>query len=172
MKNTIMKIVDRIDCTFEFIEKYLTGFALIAFTIIIFANVIGRYVFLKGFTWAEEASRFLNIWLVFIAISAGLKYKSHIGIDAFVQLAIPIKYHRAIGVLINIVVLIFSILIGYQGFGLVSKVGRMKQASAALQIPMAIPYAAIPVGMTMLAVRAILEILKDIVGYETVKEVK
>lgn len=163
---SLARFVDTVDRVMEFFEKYLTSIALIIFTFVIFANVIGRYVLGNAIVWAEEISRYLNVWLVYIAISAGLKYNSHIGVDALLQLAIPKKYHRGIDIFIKIVIAIFSFFVMYQGIVLIGKLGRLETVSSALRIPMTIPYAAIPVGMCMLGIRAILSIIRNTVLYD------
>ena len=71
--SALKKAVSAIDKGFGVIEKYITAVALVIFTIVIFCNVVGRYLLLSAIPWAEELSRYLSIFLVFIAISAGIK---------------------------------------------------------------------------------------------------
>lgn len=49
------------------------------------ANVIFRFVFNNPFSWSEEVSLGLHIWVVFIGISSAMKRDGHVGIDYFVE---------------------------------------------------------------------------------------
>ena len=51
----------------------------------IFTNVILRYFFNSGITWAEEMSRFLFVWLIFLGGIGALKDNNHLGFTSFVQ---------------------------------------------------------------------------------------
>lgn len=92
--NAVNQVLNGIDKVFGVIEKYITAFALIVFTVVIFCNVVGRYVLLNSIPWAEELSRYLNIFLVYIALSAGIKTDAHIGVDAVETLLAPKQFHK------------------------------------------------------------------------------
>lgn len=157
--NTVKSVLDKIDKVLEFFEKHLTAIALIAFTIIIFCNVVGRYVFLNAITWAEELSRYLNIYLVFIALSAGIKSDSHIGVDAVETLLIPKRFHRYMDILRFAITLVFLLVTTYLSFNLAMQIKSLRQTSPAMQISMAIPYFALPIGLGMASVRTIMRII-------------
>ena len=151
--SALKKAVSAIDKGFGVIEKYITAVALVIFTIVIFCNVVGRYLLLSAIPWAEELSRYLNIFLVFIAISAGIKSDSHIGVDAVETLLLPKRFHKYMDIIRFTVTLIFLVISTWLGFHLTMQIGRMHQTSPAMQISMAIPYSALPIGLFMASVR-------------------
>lgn len=51
----------------------------------VFGNVVLRYFFNSGLTWAEEVSRFLFIWLIFLGSIVAFKDNEHLGVDTMVQ---------------------------------------------------------------------------------------
>lgn len=53
----------------------------------IFANVLLRYAFNDGLVWAEELSRFLFVWLVFLGAIGAMKDNAHLGFTSLVQKA-------------------------------------------------------------------------------------
>lgn len=61
------------------------AFSLTSMAILVFGNVVLRYVFNSGITWSEEMSRFLFIWLTFIGAIGALKDKEHLGVDLLVK---------------------------------------------------------------------------------------
>ncbi|MCX7780807.1 MAG: TRAP transporter small permease [Negativicutes bacterium] len=58
--------------------------------IFIFANVVLRYFFNSGITWAEEFSRFLFVWLVYMGAIGALKDNNHLGFTSLVQKLPPL----------------------------------------------------------------------------------
>lgn len=63
-ENTIKK-----DPFYNHIEKWIMVFCLAMMCIITFVNVITRYFFSFTFSWAEQISRILFVWLTFSGIS-------------------------------------------------------------------------------------------------------
>ncbi|MCX7779448.1 MAG: TRAP transporter small permease [Negativicutes bacterium] len=58
--------------------------------IFIFGNVFLRYFFNSGITWAEEMSRFLFVWIVFMGAIGALKDNNHLGFTSLVQKLPPL----------------------------------------------------------------------------------
>ena len=57
--------------------------------LLVFLNVVLRYVFNSGITWAEEFSRFLFVWVVFLGAIGALKDNNHLGFSSLVQAMPP-----------------------------------------------------------------------------------
>ena len=73
------------------IEKYLMQamntiivVSLALMVIMVFSNVVLRYVFNSGITVTEELSRFLFLWLIFIGAIVAMKESAHLGVDTLV----------------------------------------------------------------------------------------
>jgi TRAP-type C4-dicarboxylate transport system permease small subunit len=58
--------------------------------ILVFSNVVLRYFFNSGLTWAEEMSRFLFVWVVFLGAIGALKDNNHLGFSTLVQALPPV----------------------------------------------------------------------------------
>lgn len=72
----------------SFIENIMAVF-LAAMGILVFGNVLLRYLFNSGITWAEEFSRFLFVWVVFMGAIGALKDNNHLGFSSLVQAMPP-----------------------------------------------------------------------------------
>jgi TRAP-type transport system small permease protein len=57
--------------------------------VLVFGNVVARYVFNSAITWAEEVARFLFVWLTFVGASFGLMKGLHLGMDMLVVRLTP-----------------------------------------------------------------------------------
>lgn len=94
----------------SFLSKLDKGFnAILALClalmgIFIFANVFLRYAFNSGLPWAEELSRFLFVWLVFLGAIGALKDNAHLGFTSLVQ-KLPATGKKAVFVISNSIVL-------------------------------------------------------------------
>lgn len=69
------------------VEKLL-ALVLACIVVLIFSNVVGRYVLHSSFAGAEELSRLLFVWLVFLGAILGLKRRAHLGVE-LVQARLP-----------------------------------------------------------------------------------
>jgi TRAP-type C4-dicarboxylate transport system permease small subunit len=72
--------------------------------ILYFGNVVLRYAFGSGIPWAEEACRFLFVYLTFLGAIAGLKDNEHLGVDMLVK-KMPYSMKKIIFVISNLAVM-------------------------------------------------------------------
>jgi len=74
-------VIDRIFKVVEFVLAAL----LLGMVIMVFGNVVLRYVFNSGIDVSEELSRFFFVWLTFIGAIVAMHEGSHLGMDALVS---------------------------------------------------------------------------------------
>ena len=141
-------------------EAYICAALLFALVLVIGAEVIARYVFKSSFSWSNELSRFIFIWLVFIGSSYAVVNDNHIVIEALHNL-FPAKARSFLELAGDLVWIVFSIFIAYIGFSycgtLMSGLGNN---SAAMDIPIAYIYVSIPIGYLLMAVRILQRLIK------------
>src|SRR5262245_17311104 len=58
--------------------------------VLVFGNVVLRYVFNSGITMSEELSRWLLVWLTFLGAIVALREHAHLGIDMLVRALSPV----------------------------------------------------------------------------------
>ena len=75
----------------KLIDKYCRGLsvlmaaALALMVVLVFTNVVLRYVFNSGITVSEELSRWLFVWLTFLGAIVALHEGAHLGTDTLVS---------------------------------------------------------------------------------------
>jgi TRAP-type C4-dicarboxylate transport system permease small subunit len=87
-------------------SRLLIGIAaagLIAMTLIIGWQVLGRYVLGASPSWSEQAAQVLMIWFAFLAAAAGVREGFHIRIVALEEAATP-RIRRAMQIMASLVV--------------------------------------------------------------------
>ena len=77
-----MKVLDHL-------EEWIISLMLFSMTALTFLQVVMRYVFNSGFSWALELTTVFFAVMIFIGISYGVRVGSHIGVDALVKLMGP-----------------------------------------------------------------------------------
>jgi TRAP-type C4-dicarboxylate transport system permease small subunit len=107
-------------------------------------GVITRYALGGQADWTEELARFLLIWIGLLGVAYASGQKMHLAIDL---LRPRLKGKRAIQVqyLIHGLVIAFALLVMIVGGGRLLYISQtLGQQSAALQIPLTVVYAVLP----------------------------
>jgi TRAP-type transport system small permease protein len=68
--------------------KAAVAICLAAMVVLVFSNVVLRYVFNSGIAISEELSRWLLVWLTFLGAIVALRQHAHLGVDTLVR-ALP-----------------------------------------------------------------------------------
>jgi TRAP-type transport system small permease protein len=93
-----------------FIERFcrvidvLIAIALAVMVVLVFGNVVLRYVFNSGIAVSEEVSRWLFVWLSFMGAVVALKEGGHLGTDIVVS-RLPVAGKKACMVLGHLLML-------------------------------------------------------------------
>jgi TRAP-type C4-dicarboxylate transport system permease small subunit len=105
--------------------------------VFVFGNVVLRYVFNSGITWAEEASRYLFIWLIFLGAIVASRENAHLGVDTLVS-RLSVKNRRRVFIVNN---LLLAITMGLCADGTWKlTVLTVNQVSASMRLPLAFVY--------------------------------
>jgi C4-dicarboxylate transporter DctQ subunit len=151
--------------TLAWIEDALCAFALGSVSIIIFGQVVSRYVFNYTPDWSEELSRYLIVWTIFIGTAIGVRNNIHIGVDALLRLA-PQRFKLVLEVALNVIGVAVSGALIWFSVGFIQNTIEFGQVSPSMQIPMYIPYLAMPVGLSFAVVHFIHDIVKLFTTHE------
>jgi len=140
------------------LERILIALSLLI-SIVVFLQVVFRYVLSQPLFWSEELPRYLLIWTTFLAAALAQKHRAHINITLAVNL-LPRRIQKWLRILADILICVFLGVLVYSG-SLVSRV-TLHHRSTALQIPMAAVYLALPVGAALMMLYLLLQIIDDV----------
>jgi C4-dicarboxylate transporter DctQ subunit len=140
-------IIDRIE---EILISLLLGFA----TLLVFAQVVARYVFNAGITWAPELVQHCFLWTVMIGASYGFKHGVHLGVDVLMK-KLPETQRRIMALVAVVISLCFTGYMAYLSFFYVHDAYKMELMTVDLEIPQWIPHLALPVGFTLISIRLV-----------------
>ena len=143
----------KIEHLFVAFNRWVLILLLGAMSLIVFANVVMRYVTDASIPWAEEVSRHMMIWLTFLGSGLVLRSGGHIAIDNL-QNALPTNAARLVRTIVLVMMLAFLVLLTYFGYDYASR--TMVQTTAATQVPFGYIYLAIPIGAFLTLVHLLL----------------
>jgi TRAP-type C4-dicarboxylate transport system permease small subunit len=129
------------------ILEYIVGALFLALAATAFAQVFFRYALRNSLTWAYELDILLMIWAIWLSAAIGIYRKAHLRITLFSQ-RLPLGTQRILVVLIDFFVLLFLIILGIKGIGVVQSMEGMSFTS--IDIPRGLMFAAAPVGATLM----------------------
>src|SRR4030067_1492700 len=144
----ILKVEQSVQNLMKWVLFLVTG----TMTLVVLLGVFFRYILKAPLPWSEELARYLMVWGASLGASVAYREGTHIAITLFVD-----KLHGETGKVITwftqIIIIVFMAIVMVEGFILVSKLSG--QTSPAMEIPMAWPYLAIPVGCLLILFEAI-----------------
>ena len=141
----------------------LCKYAIIAMvplmTGIIFVQVVLRYVFQSPFSWAEELARYLLIWITCLGSAYAIRDGMHISIG-YLRSKLKDAAKTAVTMAVYGMTMLFFIFCIKEG--MLFSLAQWTQRSTAMQIPMTIPYIAIPLGFAIMFLVALECLIDDI----------
>lgn len=103
------------------LEEGFISLLLVGMTLMVFVEVVMRFVFNSGFLWIQELTLHVNAWLVLFGASYGVKVGAHIGVDAITRLLTP-GVRRAVTISAVLLCLVYCALYGYGAWVYLAKV--------------------------------------------------
>lgn len=157
--NVYSKIMDVVDK----ILKIVVGIAMIVMTVVIFYQVILRYVFNASNIWSEELARYLMCYSVLLGSAVAIRKYSHLQVDFAINLLPP----RGRCIAVSICTLVgIGFLVFFCQYGLTLCASTANSISAGIGVPMSYVYACLPIGSILMILTSIEVILKELVKFQ------
>lgn len=142
----------------EWLDRMVGGvvtIALVALIIIVFGNVVGRYVFNNSVTWAAEASQWLFTVVIFLAVPLAHRTRMHLSIGLLVD-RLPPAGRTIAETLSDTLIAYTTIMLMSGGWIIIQMVGGVNHT---LGLPSWVRFSFIPaacvLGLVYLALRGI-----------------
>ena len=139
----------RLNQTLVALETCAAGALVIAVAAVVLLQVLMRYLFATPNPWSEEVSRFAFIWVSLLGASLAVEHRAHFGFDQVTKKLAP-GTRRVVETFAQAVVLAFALLLIGAGIALMDL--TLGERSAALNLPVALVYAAAPVSGALMAI--------------------
>ena len=140
---------------------------IIAITLFITWQVIYRYIITQfieragAAVWTEELSRYIFIWISYLALCVAIQKRSSIRVDIIYDKLSP-RLQGISWIIVETLFLILTLVIAYFGYGQIERLLTYPQYTTALRIPYLIPYLILPCGFGLMALRLVQRIVGQI----------
>lgn len=133
------------------VETFIASVAFVFMCVFVLTTVVYRYVLKQPISWSEEASRYLMITGIFVAMPVAVRDHVHLGVEVFIKL-LPKAGQRLARLFSDFVTLMAYVAIDYACFRFVLKTLAGNQTSPAMHIPMVYIYIVINLGFVLATV--------------------
>ena len=146
-----------------FLCKWLAIALVAAITMIVIASVLWRYVLNDSIAWAEDAAKFLMVWLAFIGAPLGFRHGAHVSIELLPP-GLPGGVRRVIRVLVHAIVLALMVMLAWYGWQFAWN-GRSQVALTVGDVSMLWIFVCMPIGAAIMALVALEYLLTVALGH-------
>lgn len=155
------KIVRNLSSFCEAVAKQVCAALMMVLVAVVSTGVVFRYCLLSPLPWVDQLSRFLLVWIVFIAAGVALRAGEHVGVEALVRL-LPRKACLCVSFFNRVVIFLFLVRLGVDGASLARL--STNQIMPTLGISMFWTYLAVPVGSALMALYLAESVVSDLAG--------
>lgn len=160
-----MKIESRLELLDRAVE-WLVAALVAAMVVAGFLQIVNRFVFNVSLSWSEELQRYLNIWIVFLAIPIGYRRGVHLGMNMLFE-RMPAPAQRSLQLLQELLWLVLALTIAW--FATRIMVIAQNQTSGSLGITMDKVYLAQVAGGAYLALIAVRRLVTRLTPFRLIK---
>jgi TRAP-type C4-dicarboxylate transport system permease small subunit len=135
------------------LNEWLMIALMAAMAVLVFGNVVSRYLFNYSLIWVEELTRYMMIWVGFLGSGLVLRYGAHIAVDVFQDL-LP---ERTAQVLRGVIVALLAVtFVGMTWLGFRYAGFAWDQETPVLNWRTGLVYLAVPIGALLMLAHLLL----------------
>lgn len=142
-------------------EDTIASTLLLITSFIVFIQVILRYQFNYSISWSEEVSRMMIAWFIFIGSSIAVRENAHVNMDVLSSI-LPGRVKIFVNIIAEIINILFCIMIIFAGINMIKNAIAIGSMATSIKIPLYIPYASVPIGVSLMLIRYIMSLLNKI----------
>ena len=132
----------------EKVFDWIVALALFALNVLVFTQVVSRYIFNSPISWTEEMARILFVWICFMGTFLALKTKGHIAIETLLNTFVGAKARGYVTATADFLILYYCIYLAYMGVVMVHK--TTQDFTPVMLIPFSYLYVAIALSGTLM----------------------
>lgn len=151
----------RLEASLVAVNRWVVIALVAAMSVLVFANVVSRYVFNYSFIWVEEITRYMMVWVGFIGSGLVLRYGAHIAVEAF-QDVLPARAAQVTRALVVLVLAITFVAMTWLGLQYVRF--AWDQETPVFNWGFGLVYLAIPIGSVLMLIHLLYIARPYIVG--------
>ncbi len=135
-------------------EEVIAGVCVVVMAILVFFQVVMRYVFEAPTSWSDEIAVYAMLWSVYISTSWAVRERAHIRVMNLIQL-FPGKLSLGLTMFSDLIWFVFAIFLTWQSVLLNLSMWDMKFESPVLGIEQKWPYLCLVFGFGLMTLRLV-----------------
>ena len=143
----------------------VSGLLMIIFFItwqVVYRYIITQFIERAGAAvWTEELSRYIFIWISYLAVSVAIRKRSSIRVDILYD-HLPKRWQNISWIIVESLFFCLTAAIAWYGWGQIERLLTFPQYTTALRIPFLIPYFILPFGFGLMCLRLIQNLIKQV----------
>lgn len=139
--------MDRISQLLNTTVKHMAGFLTGAMAVLVFLQVLFRYVLDAPLDWSEEMSTFAFAWMCMLGASVGIRYDEHPRLDVLLVL-LPRFTQKIAKVVVNLSIMFMLIILLV--YGTKFTLAMRMQSTAALGYSVSFVYMILPISAVIM----------------------
>lgn len=132
---------------------------LVVLVLDVWLGVLARYVIPLPLTFTEELARYLMIWMALLAVSSGIAYREHIGVE-FVFTRLPSGVRRVLAVSFDVIAFAFFFALFWYGLAFAER--GFSRLTMIYAMPKGYPFSGVPLAAFVACVQLLLVGIHDI----------
>lgn len=110
--------------------------------------------------WTEELSRYIFIWISYLAVPMAIRKRSSIRVDIIYD-RLPERWKNISWIIVEVLFFCLTAVIAWYGWAQIERLIHFPQKTTALRIPYLIPYLILPLGFGLMCLRLIQSFIKQ-----------
>jgi len=158
-------LLGKIGKAYNKMENGALMISLAIMVIVIFSQVVMRYVFNNSLSWSEELARYLFIWFSWIGVSAGYKDGEHLRVELLatnLKRRGLVKANEVLTIIVSLIWLATTLIVAYYGFEVVMAQMDLKVVTPAIKLPVWIGYMSVTFCSAVVGIRIIGTIVESL----------
>ena len=135
-------------------EELIAGVCVVVMAVLVFFQVVMRYVFSAPTSWSDEIAVYAMVWSVYISSSWAVRERAHIRVMNLINL-FPGRMALGLSVLSDIIWFFFAAFLTWQSFLLHLSMWELPFESPVLGVAQKWPYLCLVFGFGLMTVRLI-----------------
>lgn len=149
-----MKLLKWIDRN---IEEVILVILLILMTVLLFIQVVFRFLLHLPLAWTEEISLYSMVWLCYFGASLAIRNRAHLRVE-ILMVFLTKRHSKVLDIIADVLFLIFAVVILVISMKLIGSLYSYKVTTAVLKVPKWIPYGGMPLAFLMMVIRLVQDI--------------
>lgn len=147
-------LLRRLDSALVWLNKFVIGTMLAIMVTLVFINVVTRYVFNVSLDWIEEVTRYMMIWLVYLAAGLALRNGNHVAVTMLMDM-LPAPIRKLARIIVLALIIGFMAAIAWLGtrYALFA----WNRTTPILDLSYGLLYLALPIGAALVVLHALID---------------